>query len=107
MLYNPFMEIDLSPLKPFFWDVDFRTLRWQTHRDFIIQRVLTHGDLDALRWLRARVGDGELKKWVTARQGRGLSPRQIRYFALIFEIDSALADGWVAEARDSIWEKRR
>lgn len=106
-MYNPFMEIDLNPLARLFWDVEFKSLSWELHRDFIIQRVLSHGDLVALRWLRALVGDDELKKWVTARQARGLSPRQIRYFALILEIENALADRWVKDALNTVWEKRR
>ncbi len=55
------MEIDLNPLARLFWDVEFTSLNWDRHRDFIIQRVLSHGDLNALHWLRALVDDAELK----------------------------------------------
>jgi hypothetical protein len=41
-------------LKPFFWDCNFKQLRWDNDRDFIINRILLQGDWDSLRWLTGR-----------------------------------------------------
>ena len=101
------MDINLEPVAKYFWDCDFAALTWQQHQDFIIRRILQHGDINALRWLRAQVSDEALKAWIIAHHARGLSPRHIRYWALMLDIDSALADQWVEASRNSLWEKRR
>jgi len=59
-----------------------------------------------LRWLRTKLGDEQLRDWIISHNARGLSPRQIRYWALILNIDDQLADQWVKEALNSIWERR-
>jgi hypothetical protein len=64
------------------------------------------GDLQSLRWLRSRLGDAGLREWIVGQNARGLSPRQIRYWALILDIESALADEWVKTASASNWEQR-
>jgi hypothetical protein len=100
------MSVDLSPVTKFFWDVDNRDLSWEKHPDFIIRRIFQSGDFHAARWLRAQMGDRALQKWLIQHNARGLSPRQIRYWSLILDIDSSLADQWVETAKESIWEKR-
>lgn len=100
------MKVDLSPITKFFWDVDGKDLSWEKHPDFIIRRILQFGDFNAVRWLRLQMGDRALQKWLIQHNARGLSPRQIRYWSLILDIDALLADHWVKTARESIWEKR-
>lgn len=99
-------HIDLIDLNPLFWDVDFETLSWEGHRNFIIQRVLMHGSLAMLRWLREKIGDQALADWIVMHQGGGLSPRQLRYWELILDLPNTQVDGWVEARRESIWENR-
>jgi hypothetical protein len=101
------MEADLGLVERFFWDCDVSSLNWEMHANFIIRRLLQHGDLPALRWLRARLGDEGLREWIIAQDARGLNPRQVRYWALVLDIDKSLADRWVKEAANTIWERRR
>ena len=75
--------------------------------NFIIRRILEYGDFNSYRWLRSKMGDEQLRQWVIARNGKGLTPRQIRYWALVLDIDSNLADQWVRTASQTIWELRR
>jgi hypothetical protein len=91
----------------YFWDCDVSSLDWEKHRNFVIRRLLQYGDLPALRWLRAHLGDEGLRDWIIARDGRGLTPRQVRYWALMLDIDKGLADRWVDAAANTIWERRR
>jgi hypothetical protein len=100
------MDILELRLKKFFWDCDFSSLNWDSHRDFIIRRILTEGDWEALRWLRTEVGDEDLRLWLIRHEARGLSPRQTRYWALILDIDPVLTDKWVSTARQLIWSRK-
>ncbi len=98
--------MDLEVVAKYFWDVDFHSIELEQHKNFIIRRILQAGDLESLRWLRTKFGDDILRDWIVSHNARGLSPRQIRYWALILEIDSHLADQWVTEASNSIWGRR-
>ena len=97
----------LPAFERYFWDCDTSVLDWETQGDFITRRLLQQGDQTALRWLRTQWGDTGLKNWLIAHQGAGLTPRQVRYWAVMLEIDPALADGWVAAASEGVWERRR
>ena len=100
------MDVDLTPVSKFFWDIEFYTLNWRQHRDFIIRRILQNGDFLSFCWLRSTAGDPALHDWVLKNQGRGLSPRQIRYWALILDIEPNIADEWVKSSKATIWEQR-
>lgn len=99
--------MDLPPsLAPFFWDTDFAALSWQAYPDFIIRRVLQVGDWAALTWLRAKIGDEGLRQWLVQHAGRGLSPRQLRFWGVVLEIDRRRVNRWVTKAKASVWERR-
>lgn len=93
-------------LRQFFWEYRFRDLSWKADRDLVTWRILTHGDWKATCWLRRRLGDDELRQWILARDGRGLSSRQLRFWELILGLPPTLVNRWVKRARNSIWERR-
>src|SRR5579883_3288807 len=92
-----------APLRPLFWDYDFDTLRWEHDRDLLIARVLTTGGWEAIRWLRGRCGDPDLRAWIIHRWGAGLAPRQLRFWELILGLPAPQVNAWVARARRSVW----
>ena len=92
--------------KSYFWDYSFEELSWQKDRDLIIRRLLTEGAWDAIQWLRKRIGDDELRRWLIAHQGRGLSPRQIRFWSLILDMPKLQSETWTRTARSSAWNRR-
>lgn len=96
----------LGRLETIFWDVDIASLSWDENRDFIIRRVLTHGNLDMLRWLRCQIGDSGLADWLVLHQGSGLSPRQLRYWQVILGIHKNIVDPWVDRSKNSLWYQR-
>ena len=98
--------VNLEPLKSIFWDIDFTSLSWEGSRDFIIQRVLTHGDLEMIRWLRMTMGDQALMNWLLDQRGASLSPQQLRYWETILGIPVSLVDQWIATSRQSTWQRR-
>jgi hypothetical protein len=90
-------------LRPFFWDVRFDQLTWEADRELVIRRLLTNGTWEALTWLRHKIGDSELRMWLIAHQGRGLNPRQLRFWSLVLDIPYQQASGWIQAARENPW----
>ena len=93
-------------LRPIFWDFDFRRLRWDKDRDLIIGRILSHGDWQALRWLRSRFDSAILGNWLLRRRGAGLSSRQLRFWELILELPHCEVNEWLKDTGRTLWERR-
>jgi hypothetical protein len=93
-------------LNIYFWDCDIRSLSWTTHRDFITRRLLQYGSWEALSWLRAEMGDAELRRWIELRGGAGLNPRQLRFWELTLDLPHAKVNQWVSTARQNPWGQR-
>jgi hypothetical protein len=93
-------------LRSFLWDYDFDALTWEDDRELIIERVLARGNWDALNWLRARVGDRFLRRWIIEHRGAGLSGKQLRFWELILRLPHREVDTWLAAGGRKIWEKR-
>ncbi len=98
-------ETTLDPVLGAFWDVDPLSLSWETHRDFIIRRILSAGSQEMLHWLQRRLGDEGLSDWLLAHEGGGLAPRQLRFWQLILDLPASEVDRWVRDALQSVWWK--
>ncbi len=95
-----------SLLKPCFWDTEFSRLKWSSHQDFIIQRILAEGDWKAVQWLRRRVGDKFLLAWISKHRGRGLDKRRLRFWELILPLPKRTVNAWLQADCRSPWEGR-
>ncbi|MGH2581926.1 MAG: DUF6922 domain-containing protein [Anaerolineales bacterium] len=93
-------------LRTYFWDVQFRDLSWQADGAFILRRVLTDGSWEAVTWLRKTLGDSALRRWLVTHRGRGLSPRQLRFWALILGLPKHQIDAWIRAVQASPWQRR-
>jgi hypothetical protein len=93
-------------LQPFFWDVDFQSLRWEQQRDFIAQRILQAGSWQAVCWLRERMGDAELRAWLLRHHGARLEPRRWSFWQVILELPPRTVRRWVAEYNNNPWANR-
>lgn len=87
-----------------FWDYDPEAIDWHDDREFIIRRVLSEGNWDAVTWLRDRLGDDRLRGWIVEHEGRGLSPRQLRFWEVVLKLPAGQVDAWIAG--QSIWDGR-
>jgi len=92
--------------KPFFWDCNFKQLHWENDRDFIINRILLHGNWDSIRCLNARVGDSSLREWILQHQGGQLSPPQLRFWELVLKLPKPQVSSWINTRRKGLWEQR-
>lgn len=93
-------------LKAGFWDCDFEALCWEKQRDFIIRRLLQAGSWQAVSWLRAELGNAELRRWIEQHHGAGLSPRQLRFWEAALDLPHAKVTRWVRRAAAQPWESR-
>jgi len=93
-------------LKPYFGDYPFSKLSLRRDRELVIRRVLSSGSWDAVCWLRKKIGDEDLKKWLIIHRGRGLSPRQLRFWELVLELPKRDVNAWVKVARETPWGRR-
>ncbi len=93
-------------LKRYFWDYSFKDLSWLKDRDLIIRRLLTDGSWESIQWLRKRIGDDDLRRWLITHQARGLSSRQIRFWSLILALPKLRVEAWARTARSSPWSQR-
>ena len=94
-----------SRLRSFFWDYKFEDISWEINRDFIVERLLTTGDWESIKWLGSRLGDEGLKQWITSHHQK-LSPRQLRFWEIILALPHKRVNEWLAVRRENVWEKR-
>ena len=89
-----------------FWDYPSKELSWETDRDLIIRRILTDGSWQAIVWLRKQMGDEALRQWLVSHRGRGLSPRQIRFWELLLALPKKQTNDWVHASQSMPWGRK-
>ena len=92
--------------RPLFWDYRFSQLSITKDRDLIIRRVLSSGSWDVVRWLRKELGDQELREWLIAHHGTGLTARQLRFWGLLYDLPARQVNQWVKTAQTGVWSRR-
>jgi hypothetical protein len=68
-----------------FWDVDPSTIELDRHRDYVFERVMTHGDWLAMRWLIDHSERADVAEFLL-RRGHVLTPRDRAFWCLIAEV---------------------
>lgn len=90
-------------LRPLFWEVEFHQLSPETHQSYICLRIIEHGDLQALRWMVSYYGKPRLRRWLMEREGRGVSPRALRFWQYILKIPKRTVDKWLQSRSEPLW----
>jgi hypothetical protein len=93
-------------LRPFFGDYPFARLSITKDRDLIIRRLLSSGSWDAVCWMCRQIGDPTLREWLIAHKGRGLTPRQLRFWGAVYDLPARQVNSWVRAAQDGVWGNR-
>jgi hypothetical protein len=89
-------------LRSLFWEYPFDELRLPQHQNEVLLKVLSYGSADQVAWLRRRLGDTVIRRWIIARKGRGLTPAQVAPW-----ISSATARRWLkADPIGRLWAER-
>lgn len=69
-----------------FWDVDPERVDLHLHRDYVMERVMSRGGWEAMRWLRESYPPAEIGDFLVRKGGR-LAPRELAYWSLIAGIE--------------------
>jgi len=93
-------------VRAYFWDYPSTKLSLKSDRELIIRRILTSGSWESIQWLRKQIGDVALREWLIAHRGRGLSPRQLRFWALLLDISKRQVNSWVGVSRNNPWGQK-
>ena len=93
-------------LRLYFWDYPFTRLSIKKDRDLIIRRLFSSGSWDAVCWLRRQIGDQTLREWLIANKGRGLTPRQLRFWGVVYDLPARQVNNWVRAAQNGVWGNR-
>lgn len=95
-----------AALRRYFWEYGSEPPSLERDRHTVVLRLLQAGGLDAVRWLRAHVGDDAIREVLVRRRGRGLSPRRLRFWGLVLDLPREQVDGWIAAERSAPWRQR-
>jgi hypothetical protein len=93
-------------LRQYFWEYSAGDLTWERSRHTIVLRLLQSGGMDAALWLRSRMSDAEIREFIERRQGRGISPRRLRFWGLVVGIPRTRVDRWIASMQSNPWHQR-
>ena len=75
-----------------FWDTDPTEVDLERHADYVMERVMSRGTLDAMHWLRRTYSVDRMADFLR-RKGRRLSPRDRAYWSLVAGVDDAAQPG--------------
>ncbi len=79
-------------LHALFWDVDPTSITLPAHADYVIERVMSRGTWDAMRWLAGTFDDKTLRDFL-ARKGHRLAARERAYWQLVLGVEAEQARG--------------
>jgi hypothetical protein len=96
----------LRKLEHLFWEYDFKDIDLSKDRELIIKKVLSHGSVEDLRWLRKVIGDEEIKVFLLKAKGRGMDRRRLRFYQVIFRLPAREVNIWLNEPARRIWDNR-
>jgi Family of unknown function (DUF6922) len=75
-----------------FWDVEPSSVDLVAHRDYVMERVMSRGDWEAMRWLCRVYSTDELTDFLT-HKGERLSARDRAYWALVAGVTASQIAG--------------
>ena len=103
---NQLKKNELKEVRSLFWEYDVKGLDLLKDRELIIKRVLSHGSVEDLKWLRRVVGDEEIKRFLLKTKGRGIDRRRLRFYQVVFRLPADEVDSWLKDPARKIWDNR-
>lgn len=93
-------------MRPLFWDSDPGGVDLGLHRDYVIARVLAHGTVASIRWLRGAVGDDAIRASLERTRGRALGPGDLRFCEVLFDLPHDRVTSWLGGEAREVWDGR-
>jgi hypothetical protein len=89
-------------LRSLFWQNRLEDISLFEHIDHVMLQVLAYGNRRQVNWLRRRLGDDGIRRWIVARKGRGLTRAQMSRW-----VSSRTSGRWqAADPYARMWEER-
>ncbi len=85
-----------------FWDVDPCALDAKAHRNFVLDRVLEYGGMDAVRWAEKTYGLAGIREYFVARGHRVLSRKTRSFWRLILNLEPCTTQS-SASPKNPLW----
>jgi squalene cyclase len=76
-----------------FWDVEPHAVDLQIHVDYVLERVMSRGDWEAMKWLRATYSQATLASFLERKGSSRLAPRELAYWSLMAGISAESSQG--------------
>ncbi len=76
-------------LRSLFWDVELENINLEQHADYVLERVLDFGTLDAVRWLRSIYSDERIAEFIKHKSFRLRSLKTVNFWRIILDISPA------------------
>lgn len=73
-------------LHAFFWDTNPKRVSPRRHMNAVCLRLMERGDESAIRWLLQTYRRERLRAWIMAQEGRGLTPRALRFWEVLLDL---------------------
>lgn len=71
-------------LAQFFWDIDFAKLDPKIRAQYVVERILEMGNIEAVRWVFKQYTKDTIKRVVC--QSRAISKKTANYWSLMLDI---------------------
>lgn len=69
----------------YFWDTEIGKIDLKNHRDYVIERVLEYGSVEAWKWLKKQYTEEEIVQ--VLKTSRRISLRSGKFFARYYKLD--------------------
>ncbi len=92
-------------LRPLFWEVPFHKVSPKRHISYICIRIMEHGDEQSARWMLQTYGKARLRQWMLEREGRGLSPRTLRFWEVVLDLPHRTVTRWIRNREQLQWNR--
>ena len=76
-----------------FWEVDPRSIDLEKHRAYVMQRVMSRGTWEAMKWLLATYSAAAIRDYLESGGARTLPPKMLAFWALMSDADVTIASG--------------
>ena len=76
-----------------FWDVDPSAVDLTAHADYVLERVMSRGGWQAMKWLRTAYTRSTLASFLERKGVARLSPRELAYWSLIAGLEGEAPQG--------------
>lgn len=75
------------------WDVDPASLDLDSDRAYVMERVMTRGTWEAMKWLLAAYAPSVIREYLEQRGARTLPPSVLAFWALMSDAEVEILPG--------------